>query len=97
MTEPCTRTRYRQVKREFPQLLEIFTLTAAKPLGGWFWNRARQWQLHPPKASAPPGGGALEEGNFPISQVWEWSPREGHGLSTWGVEGAGARSTDTVL
>lgn len=26
-------------------MLEIFTLTAAKPLGGWFWNRAREWPL----------------------------------------------------
>lgn len=41
VTEPCTRTRYMQVKRGFPQLLEIFTLTAAKLLGGRFWNRAR--------------------------------------------------------
>lgn len=92
MTEPCTRTRYRQVKREFPQLLEIFTLTAAKPLGGWFWNRARQWQL-PHRPLLHPAEGPWKEGTFPFHRCGSGVLERG----TWGAEGAGARSTDTVL
>lgn len=58
------------MKRGFPQLLEIFTLTAAKALGGWFWNRVREWQPPslPPQASALLSGGALGEESFPTSQ-----------------------------
>lgn len=53
---------------------------------GWLVLEQSQTVAAPPPASAPPGRGALEGGNFPISQVWEWSPREGHvgGGRRWG-------------
>lgn len=107
VTEPCTRTRYRQVKRGFPQLLEIFTLTAAKHLGGWFWNRAREWQFphRPLLCSAQQRGlGGRELSHFTgvrmESQGRERTvPRPHNNSVLWGLGWKVLRpeSTDTVL
>lgn len=107
VTEPCTRTRYRQVKRGFPQLLEIFTLTAAKALGGWFWNRAREWPLpHRPLCSAQQRGLGGGEGTVPFHRCENGVLERGtdctkatQQLSIWGLGGKVLRpeSPDTVL
>lgn len=69
---------------------------------GWLVLGQRHRVAVPPQAPALSSRGAVEEGNVPISQVWEWSPREGSRLPQGhtaaqhlGVrmEGSEARST----
>lgn len=105
VTEPCTRTRYRQVKRGFPQLLEIFTLTAAKHLGGWFWNRATEWPL-PHRPLLCSAEGPWGKGRVPFHRCENGVLKRGtdctkatQQLSIWGLGGKVLRpeSPDTVL
>lgn len=71
-------------------MLEIFNLTAAKPLGGWFWDRDIEWQF-PHKPLLCPAEGLWKKGMFPFHRCGNGvlergvdCPKATQQLSTWG-------------